>query len=107
MNWDAFGALAEALGAVAVIATLAYLSVQIRQNSRMMRAQIRDSISGKQMMLSSLPSTNPALAQALAKTNPIDMSGFAGTGAQSIEGWVAWTLNGMSLVVFRDWENSP
>ena len=106
MNWDAFGALAEALGAAAVIATLAYLSVQIRQNSRMMRAQIRDSISGKQMMLSSLPSTNPALAQTLAKTNPIDVSGFSGTAAQAIEGWEAWTLNGMYLVVFREWENS-
>ena len=34
MNWDAFGAIGEAVGAIAVIATLFYLAVQIHQNSR-------------------------------------------------------------------------
>ena len=34
MNWDAVGAIAELLGALATVATLAYLAVQIRQNSR-------------------------------------------------------------------------
>ena len=34
VNWDALGAIAETLGAIAVIATLIYLAVQIRQNSR-------------------------------------------------------------------------
>jgi hypothetical protein len=72
----------------------------------MMRAQIRDPISGKQMMLSRLPSTNPALAKTLAKTNPSDVSAFAGSAAEGVEGWEAWTLNGMYLVVFREWENS-
>ena len=32
MNWDALGAIAELLGAVAVLATLFYLARQIRQN---------------------------------------------------------------------------
>jgi hypothetical protein len=32
MNWDAIGAIAELLGAVAVLATLVYLARQIRQN---------------------------------------------------------------------------
>jgi len=35
MNWEAISAIAEIVGAVAVIVTLAYLAVQIRQNSRM------------------------------------------------------------------------
>ncbi|MGK0261059.1 MAG: hypothetical protein ACI96M_004515 [Candidatus Azotimanducaceae bacterium] len=30
INWDALGAIAELLGAIAVFATLAYLAVQIR-----------------------------------------------------------------------------
>jgi hypothetical protein len=30
MNWDAIGAIGETVGAVAVIATLFYLAVQIR-----------------------------------------------------------------------------
>ena len=34
MNWEAIGAIAESLGAIGVIATLAYLAVQIRQNTR-------------------------------------------------------------------------
>jgi hypothetical protein len=33
MNWEALGAIAEAMGAVGVIATLAYLSIQLRQNA--------------------------------------------------------------------------
>jgi len=35
MNWDAIGAVAESLGAIATVATLAYLALQIRQNTRM------------------------------------------------------------------------
>ncbi len=38
MNWDAIGASAELLGAIGVIASLLYLSVQIRQNTRSVRA---------------------------------------------------------------------
>jgi len=34
MNWDAIGALAEAIGAIAVIVTLVYLAIQLRQNTR-------------------------------------------------------------------------
>jgi hypothetical protein len=33
MNWDAIGAIGEVLGALVVIATLFYLSGQLRQNS--------------------------------------------------------------------------
>jgi hypothetical protein len=33
MNWEAVGAIAETLGAVATIVMLVYLSVQIRQNT--------------------------------------------------------------------------
>ena len=33
MNWDAIGAVGEVLGAIAVVGTLAYLALQIRQNT--------------------------------------------------------------------------
>ena len=33
MNWDALGAIAELIGAIAVVATLIYLAAQIRQNT--------------------------------------------------------------------------
>ena len=38
MNWDAVAAVAEAVGAMAVVATLVYVSVQIRQNKDNARA---------------------------------------------------------------------
>ena len=38
MNWEALGAIGEIVGAVAVILTLGYLAVQIRQNTRAIRA---------------------------------------------------------------------
>jgi hypothetical protein len=34
MNWEAIGALAEAFGAAGVIATLAFLAIQIRQSKK-------------------------------------------------------------------------
>ena len=37
MNWDAIGAIGEILGAFAVVATLIYLTVQLRQNSLQLR----------------------------------------------------------------------
>jgi hypothetical protein len=42
MNWDAIGAIAELLGAIGVIASLAYLSVQIRQNTRQIGEHSRE-----------------------------------------------------------------
>lgn len=38
MNWEAIGSIAEALGAAGVIATLLYLALQIRQNTRVAKA---------------------------------------------------------------------
>ncbi len=42
MNWDALGAVGEIVGAVAVVATLVYLSIQIRQNTKSERASALD-----------------------------------------------------------------
>ena len=39
MNWDALGAIAELLGSIAVFLTLAYLAIQVRQNSRALEEQ--------------------------------------------------------------------
>ncbi len=43
MNWDAVGALAELAGAIGVIATLIYLSVQLRQNSALLASSVASS----------------------------------------------------------------
>jgi hypothetical protein len=44
MNWDAVGALAEVAGAVGVLITLAYLAIQIRQNSASVDASTEDGV---------------------------------------------------------------
>ena len=44
LNWEAIGAVGELLGATAVFATLVYLATQIRQNTKMMKATIRQEL---------------------------------------------------------------
>jgi len=43
MDWNAIGAISEAVGAVAVIVTLAYLAIQIRQSTQMNASGLRQS----------------------------------------------------------------
>ena len=43
MNWEAIGAVGEILGAAAVLVTLAYLAVQVRQNTKAERRTALDS----------------------------------------------------------------
>ena len=40
MNWEAVAAIGEAVGAFGVIASLGYLAIQIRQNTRQIRQNI-------------------------------------------------------------------
>lgn len=42
MNWEATGAIGEIVGAIAVVVTIGYLAVQIRQNTRTVRASTYD-----------------------------------------------------------------
>ena len=44
MNWEAIGAIGETIGAIAVVLTLVYLSIQIRQNTRSVRAATYQSV---------------------------------------------------------------
>lgn len=39
MNWSAIGALSDLVGALAVVVSLVYLAVQVRQNTRALRAE--------------------------------------------------------------------
>lgn len=44
MNWDAIGAVAEIMGALGVLLTLAYLAIQIRDNTRSLQAASLQSV---------------------------------------------------------------
>jgi hypothetical protein len=39
MNWEAIGAISEIVGAAAVVVTLAYLALQMRQNTKQLRIE--------------------------------------------------------------------
>jgi len=41
MHWEAIGAVGEIVGALAVVLSLIYLAIQVRQNSEMARAESR------------------------------------------------------------------
>jgi hypothetical protein len=43
LNWDAIGAVGEVMGAVAVLVTLGYLAVQIRQNTQSVSTSVYES----------------------------------------------------------------
>jgi hypothetical protein len=47
MNWEAIGAIGEVLGAIGVICTLLYLTVQIRQNTRALQGATLDALTGR------------------------------------------------------------
>ena len=69
MNWDAFGAIAELMGAFGVIATLGYLAVQLRHNTAALRGNSHEV--GAERLTTSLQSLigNPELAQLVAKAS--------------------------------------
>lgn len=55
MNWDAVGAIGEVVGALAVVATLGYLAIQIRQNTMAVRRNsVRQANEGNSRALNSL-----------------------------------------------------
>lgn len=63
MNWDAIGAIGEIIGAVAVIATLIYLAIQIRDSARASRsAAVTDATTAMQAFYQELGS-NPKSSQ--------------------------------------------
>jgi len=46
INWDAIGAVGEVIGAIAVVVTLLYLSVQLRENTRSVEHSIKRGVYG-------------------------------------------------------------
>jgi hypothetical protein len=63
MNWEALGAIGEIVGAVAVVVTLGYLAVQIRQNTSALRASTHQALIDSTLMYQSLTLNNPDVAR--------------------------------------------
>ncbi len=69
MNWDAIGAIGEISGAIAVVATLLYLSKQIRQNSRSVEISALRDTTAQWNHWSEMLATSADLADIVAKGN--------------------------------------
>ena len=61
MNWDAIGASAELVGALATVATLAYLALQIRQNSKVVQLSTATARAEQRMQQSAFLSQTPEI----------------------------------------------
>jgi uncharacterized protein (DUF2236 family) len=68
MNWDAVGAVAEILGAIAVFATLLYLATQVRQTNSIAKTDATERIFQRFDDANQLLIANDSLRQALNKT---------------------------------------
>jgi len=69
MNWDALGAIGETVGAIAVVATLAYFAIQLRQTRTIMEAQGTDRSMALYSTWRNTLASNSDLAEALGKAN--------------------------------------
>ena len=65
MNWDAIGAIGELLGASAVLVTLIYLAVQIKQNTSAVATATYESTMTGFNVINIVVAGNPALASVL------------------------------------------
>lgn len=65
LNWEALGAIGEIAGALGVIITLAYLAVQIRQNTRASRITAIQTASENSARFSELLASDPELGELL------------------------------------------
>jgi len=62
MNWEAIGAIGEIAGAIGVVVTLAYLSVQLRQNTKASRLSAIQAASENSSRFSELLASDAALS---------------------------------------------
>ena len=67
MNWEAIGASGEVLGGVLVLATLVYLSIQIRQTNNIALYNAQKDLLSRYDEINKIITTSPGLTEALLK----------------------------------------
>ena len=96
MNWNAIGASGEVLGALAVVITLGYLAVQIRQNTAQQKREETVSIQqGQNEVVSKL--NDPAMVRAYAMTAEHGRSARPEDRSRALI-WVIQYLNHFQIV---------
>ena len=69
MNWEAIGAVAEFVGAIAVVITLIYLRSQLRQNTKALRSSSYASINQQEDDFLAEMARDPILARIGGQSN--------------------------------------
>jgi hypothetical protein len=100
VNWDALGAIGELVGAAAVVLTLGYLAVQIRQGSKSSRQQsYNDLVTRRTNLLNKMVESDNVTA--------IVIAGMRGDAMKEIEAqrFTSWSLNYVSHMqdVYLQW----
>jgi hypothetical protein len=101
MNWEALGAIAEALGAVGVILTLAYLAQQIRQNNRLVASTIASSTRDAQNEVGRIIGSSVDAARVSA-SDFSDVTTSLPTSCSSSTPCSGWRSPGSMSVTFTD-----
>jgi len=95
MNWDAIAAVAELLGALGVVASLIYLAVQIRQNTRSLRMASHRGVAGEFQQSNLAAIQDPQIAELLVR----------GLGdASSLSEVERLRFEGLLVSIFRTYE---
>ena len=81
---------------LSVVVGIVFLAVEMRQNTAAIQAQIRDSITEKQMELAGWRATSPELAAALSKVGELGLAGLSGPERQQLRGHVIGQLRAVS-----------
>jgi hypothetical protein len=97
MNSSGWKDIAELIGLGAIVLSLVLVAYELRQNTRMMRAQTRDSLTEKQMMFSDWIGTNEYAAN-------VSLLGAQGKLEPGTPDHLAFRF--LIHGVFREWENS-
>jgi len=71
MNWEAIGASGEVLGGVLVIATLVYLSIQLKQTNTIAFYNAQKDLFSRYNEINRIIATDPALIEVLLKTEEL------------------------------------
>ncbi len=77
MNWEAIGSVGEIVGALAVFLTLVYLAIQIRQNTKAVRAAAIDSTISQVNQIRTSVFSDPEVANMYRRgnENPENLTG--------------------------------
>ena len=89
MNWEAIGAIGEVFGSVAVLATLIYLAVQVRQAKRQLKLNSVQIRAGHARDLMMPVAIDPSLASIVIKAGHPPFGGF-GLDPEEAHRFGAW-----------------